>query len=259
MACSPRERDTKENMRLCVQNTFLHVKDVLDDTKCLNRSQSDPSLYSGSETSASEHFVAHDYVGHVVFTDVGNQPPKINAKGLELEICGRKAAANGHGGFAVFSDGQPKSNDAESKALAILAIAKRGGHCVFADGTNDLVETGDAVLEKEASLTRDHEAMLLLHQKGQCRPCNYSSSGRGCRNGEACNFCHLAHRKSRPCKAKRSYCRRVASQLDASAAGDPDQYTGYMRIVMLSKARLQGALLDADTGMMNMAQTQGRR
>lgn len=91
-----------------------------------------------------------------------------------------------------------------------------------------------------------------FHKQGQCRPCHYFSTKLGCANGQDCEFCHLDHPKRsrpRPCKAKRSQCKRIAGMLDSAFAHDPEQFTqamellssqsGYMKTVMKSKMRNQ--------------------
>lgn len=57
-------------------------------------------------------------------------------------------------------------------------------------------------------------AMVDLHNAGECRPCLYYNSKRGCINGDTCRFCHLAHgKKTRPCKSKRTECKQIADML----------------------------------------------
>lgn len=102
--------------------------------------------------------------------------------------------------------------------------------------------------DEDANYARSPEA----HEKGECRPCHYVNSKFGCTNGDNCSFCHLDHQKRsrpRPCKAKRTQCKRIAGLLDTVFAHDPDQFTeamellsmqsGYMRTVMKSKMRHQ--------------------
>ncbi|CAE8595779.1 unnamed protein product, partial [Polarella glacialis] len=65
-----------------------------------------------------------------------------------------------------------------------------------------------------------------------------------------CAFCHLAHPKRfrpRPCKSKRSKCKRLAGMLDSVFANDPEQFDeavsllstqgGYLQTVVKSKVR----------------------
>merc|ERR1719502_2236232 len=70
-------------------------------------------------------------------------------------------------------------------------------------------------------------AGAVHHAQGQCRPCHYVNTKVGCVNGDACAFCHLAHPRrlrARPCKSKRSKCKRLAGMLDTVLAQDPQQF-----------------------------------
>mmetsp|Transcript_1982 Transcript_1982/g.4536 ORF Transcript_1982/g.4536 Transcript_1982/m.4536 type:complete len:284 (-) Transcript_1982:99-950(-) len=88
------------------------------------------------------------------------------------------------------------------------------------------------------------------HALGTCRPCHYVYAKSGCTNGAACAFCHLPHPKRfrpRPCKSKRSKCKRLAAVLDKVFDGDPDYFQsmveelsaqgGYLNTVVKSKVR----------------------
>mmetsp|Transcript_36193 Transcript_36193/g.65675 ORF Transcript_36193/g.65675 Transcript_36193/m.65675 type:complete len:217 (+) Transcript_36193:64-714(+) len=91
----------------------------------------------------------------------------------------------------------------------------------------------------------------VLHSEGKCRPCHYYNTKTSCQNGEGCSFCHLAHPKRfrpRPCKPKRSKCKRLAGMLDAALLqDDPEKFDstvntlaakgGYLKSVVQSKAR----------------------
>merc|ERR1712232_1011290 len=85
------------------------------------------------------------------------------------------------------------------------------------------------------------------HKSGVCRPCRYMHTRNGCGSGASCVFCHLAHdKRHRPCKAKRTRCKRATVALDIAAAtgGQPRlesvahelaSQSGYMRYVVESK------------------------
>lgn len=88
------------------------------------------------------------------------------------------------------------------------------------------------------------------HALGTCRPCHYVYAKSGCTNGAACAFCHLPHPKKfrpRPCKSKRSKCKRLAAVLDKVFDGDPDYFQsmveelsaqgGYLNTVVKSKVK----------------------
>lgn len=105
---------------------------------------------------------------------------------------------------------------------------------------------------QDAAAPMTDEAQRQAHENGECRPCHYVNSKFGCSNGKDCSFCHLDHEKRsrpRPCKAKRTQCKRIAGLLDTVFANDPDQYTeamvmlstqsGYMNTVMKSKMKNQ--------------------
>jgi len=75
-----------------------------------------------------------------------------------------------------------------------------------------------------------------LHQIGQCSPCHFETSGRVCRKGEACIFCHAPHErqaKPRPRKSKRVYLRKVAEELDLKAeSSTPKAFAEYTRALV---------------------------
>lgn len=88
------------------------------------------------------------------------------------------------------------------------------------------------------------------HEYGHCKPCHYVTTRNGCSNEEQCGFCHLSHPKRfrpRPCKSKRSKCKRLAGLLDEVLANEPEQFDdvaqvlatqgGYLRTVVKSKLR----------------------
>jgi len=90
------------------------------------------------------------------------------------------------------------------------------------------------------------------HHSGQCRPCHYLQTKLGCMNGVNCEYCHLSHAKKsrpRPCKAKRTQCKRIVGMLDTVFAADPNQFaqaaemlstkSPYMRTVIRSRMKQQ--------------------
>lgn len=93
-------------------------------------------------------------------------------------------------------------------------------------------------------------AMAELHAAGNCRPCLYYNSKKGCMNGGECRFCHLAHRtKARPCKSKRTECKQIADMLHSVFGEESEEFrqaanqlsaeSPYMRTI-LGKTRLGG-------------------
>eukprot|EP00747_Dinoflagellata_sp_TGD_P215464 gnl/TRDRNA2_/TRDRNA2_88148_c1_seq1.p1 gnl/TRDRNA2_/TRDRNA2_88148_c1~~gnl/TRDRNA2_/TRDRNA2_88148_c1_seq1.p1 ORF type:complete len:174 (+),score=27.24 gnl/TRDRNA2_/TRDRNA2_88148_c1_seq1:2-523(+) len=90
----------------------------------------------------------------------------------------------------------------------------------------------------------------VTHDAGECKPCLWLTSKVGCFQGAECNFCHLSHPKksrSRPCKAKRTQCKKLVGTLDAVYNQDPDHFmetvgnlageSSYMRAILRSKMR----------------------
>lgn len=64
------------------------------------------------------------------------------------------------------------------------------------------------------------------HATGQCSPCRFAVSGRGCSKGKDCSFCHLSHSKSafaRPCKSKRIRCKKFVKSLVSLSKTDPER------------------------------------
>lgn len=110
-------------------------------------------------------------------------------------------------------------------------------------GTEDAEDEDE---EKEGTWSKGSE----LHEAGQCKPCHYVNTKAGCSNGDQCDFCHLSHQKKnrpRPCKSKRTKCKKMAGLLDQVLAEDPNQLDetvtmlatqgGYLRTVVKSKLR----------------------
>lgn len=104
----------------------------------------------------------------------------------------------------------------------------------------------DEVEENEGTWSKGSE----LHESGQCKPCHYVNTKTGCSNGEDCDFCHLSHQKKnrpRPCKSKRTKCKKMAGLLDQVLAEDPNHLDetvtmlatqgDYLRTVVKNKLR----------------------
>jgi hypothetical protein len=54
-------------------------------------------------------------------------------------------------------------------------------------------------------MTNEQQRKWLLHESGNCRPCNYQAfKTDGCRKGAACEFCHFDTRKDRRAKKRKS-------------------------------------------------------
>lgn len=84
-----------------------------------------------------------------------------------------------------------------------------------------------AAMEEDQELSEE-DALLLddasgvppsagseLHRTGACKPCLFSNTDRGCRNGADCEFCHYPHRqrRPRPCKGKRERYRKAEARV----------------------------------------------
>lgn len=90
------------------------------------------------------------------------------------------------------------------------------------------------------------------HVLGHCRPCRFVQSKAGCKNGSACNFCHLEHdrqpRCRRPWKAKRERCKHLVKQLDGVEDSEEEAQIierlakkgSYMCTVIRGKLRVAG-------------------
>lgn len=72
------------------------------------------------------------------------------------------------------------------------------------------------------------EANLLLHERGECKPCQFLSKPLGCLAGDNCTHCHFVHetvqKPCRPGKSKRNQCKRVLDALDMYRVDDPVKY-----------------------------------
>lgn len=54
-------------------------------------------------------------------------------------------------------------------------------------------------------MTNEQQRKWLLHESGNCRPCNYQAfKTDGCRKGAACEFCHFDTRKGIRAKKRKS-------------------------------------------------------
>mmetsp|Transcript_79214 Transcript_79214/g.183816 ORF Transcript_79214/g.183816 Transcript_79214/m.183816 type:complete len:189 (-) Transcript_79214:19-585(-) len=122
------------------------------------------------------------------------------------------------------------SSDSAARNPAVL----RNGHAQVDPSPN---WEGDEKPECEGSSGEEAEdkGMWSLgatqHDDGKCRPCFFSSSPVGCRNGPECRFCHYSHRglrRPRPCKERRvrykrsieQQVQRMAEQQEALAADE---------------------------------------
>lgn len=90
----------------------------------------------------------------------------------------------------------------------------------------------------------------MLHDSGQCRPCNYFVKKGGCGEKDACQFCHLEHetpRRLRPCKVKRERCKHMVESLASrdlevvERMGEISERSSlqgsYMRTIMATQAK----------------------
>lgn len=97
----------------------------------------------------------------------------------------------------------------------------------------------------------------VLHSSGGCKPCQYSTGSRECKQGAACKFCHLCDvKRPRPRKAVRERCKQMAQRLDEFHS-NPEalevvatamaQKSAYMDIVVKGKLKLLGEEQEADS------------
>jgi len=79
--------------------------------------------------------------------------------------------------------------------------------------------------EDQVDVANIDPATVELHNSGECRPCLYYNSKRGCMNGANCRFCHLAHgKKTRPCKSKRTECKQIADMLHTVFGEESEEF-----------------------------------
>eukprot|EP00419_Tripos_fusus_P062635 CAMPEP_0172932308 /NCGR_PEP_ID=MMETSP1075-20121228/219935_1 /TAXON_ID=2916 /ORGANISM="Ceratium fusus, Strain PA161109" /LENGTH=365 /DNA_ID=CAMNT_0013793635 /DNA_START=110 /DNA_END=1207 /DNA_ORIENTATION=- len=84
------------------------------------------------------------------------------------------------------------------------------------------------------------------HGSGLCRPCHYCHTEEGCKNKEACQFCHLPHtsiNEKRPGKARRHRCRLLADTVkDSAEVLDHGEYLNVLESVGSNSAYMQRVL-----------------
>jgi len=84
------------------------------------------------------------------------------------------------------------------------------------------------------------------HGAGQCRPCHFAHTKDGCKDKEACQFCHLPHTsmsQKRPSKPRRRQCRVLASLVqEACEILNPGEYSDVVEHLGSSSTYMQKVL-----------------
>mmetsp|Transcript_24740 Transcript_24740/g.57475 ORF Transcript_24740/g.57475 Transcript_24740/m.57475 type:complete len:179 (-) Transcript_24740:50-586(-) len=97
----------------------------------------------------------------------------------------------------------------------------------------------DPILQEDCGFDPSNNTWSIgseRHGEGTCRPCFFSASPVGCRNGTDCRFCHMSHRgmnRPRPCKERRARYKKLIEQqkqalLAKSTAWEPPTPTEQM-------------------------------
>eukprot|EP00416_Gambierdiscus_australes_P034568 CAMPEP_0171116782 /NCGR_PEP_ID=MMETSP0766_2-20121228/91066_1 /TAXON_ID=439317 /ORGANISM="Gambierdiscus australes, Strain CAWD 149" /LENGTH=194 /DNA_ID=CAMNT_0011579243 /DNA_START=34 /DNA_END=618 /DNA_ORIENTATION=- len=139
--------------------------------------QGDPSSATESESQDS-----HLQEGHEVFASGSSSSERADSAPVGRAAAQQTAASSAH---------EPENDERD-------ATPARDGDD---EGMQSVGDAG-ADLNDEGSWSLG----AAKHDDGTCRPCFFSSSPVGCKNGADCRFCHLSHRglrRQRPCKERR--------------------------------------------------------
>lgn len=104
-------------------------------------------------------------------------------------------------------------------------FSRSGSECPSGDGTSEDPEDSDEEEQGPRPKIYEWSAGSIGHEVGQCKPCNYLNSKRGCLNGKACTFCHQWHKRPnrpRPHKHQRVKNRRDRAMMEMQAGGSAD-------------------------------------
>jgi hypothetical protein len=227
-----REKESQpegENLRLHVQNTFLHVKDEDVEATRLSRSWSDSSLCSSSRKSG--------------FSREDLEAPLSGSERLDMN---RSPSPSKQVAFA--STGS-HSQDSHSQENSIDSSSMSGASCSLEEGI-----TGGSLVKSDR---RGWSAGSDKHNLNQCNPCAWNWRPPGCVNGTSCLFCHMcpegalkSRRKERVAmiKAERSMNRTSQSSGVASRSAPLTMY-----VQPLQHPNSDQCLADPSTGISNMS------
>jgi len=169
------------------------------------------------------------------------------SKGRENHIIWGDCEKMNSGGDTSSGDFQGSVEKARMKGLTLLdesslsstegasnsnhRAVDPGGHIAARlEELGTITEIGDVAeateLMKKAGMWSVGSAK---HGAGQCRPCHFVHTKDGCKDKEACQFCHLPHtsmNQKRPSKPRRQQCQMLASVVhEASAILNAGEYS----------------------------------
>lgn len=168
-------------LKLCVLNTFLHVKDEDEDVRKLARSASDSSLHSSIHSGSSSR----------------RTPEQVGVSGAMLSTS-TDSSSWGRGPSPAMGVGAQASSPGlilRSREQAVRPPVNSQdelGHIVFgSDSESSRSHTGyPATLPDTADVPKNWSQGSELHHLGQCDPCAFHTRAAGCTNGAECTFCH---------------------------------------------------------------------
>lgn len=197
---------------LTTKNTFLDCRSPWVDAEVdwavrqaeANRPNSDPSSNSSSRSSSIGTSISvTSGSGDVSKARSYVQDIESLLQFVRFEDRVVLASSSGQQGGATIGGDQPSAESPTASPAASLAKSQAPGPAVGiwtpgAEGHEDL----------------------------SCTPCKFLFKAGSCREGEACNFCHLKHPsghpklKLRPCKGKRDRFRKMIQKLQEEVALD---------------------------------------
>lgn len=172
---------------------------------------------------------------------VAGQVPRAKDEASELEL----AAGGGQSGAALACEPYALPSPAPSP-LVLHELLPPPLLSTETPRTTERVEVGPVDSQSHAprSLPATADWSSNMHAKGACRPCGWFWKPVGCKNGEACQHCHLcpdgALRARKKAKAAQGRLDRLDEQPEGSCPGGQSDSTGGRAVELIT-------MIDSDT------------
>mmetsp|Transcript_128927 Transcript_128927/g.248386 ORF Transcript_128927/g.248386 Transcript_128927/m.248386 type:complete len:234 (+) Transcript_128927:76-777(+) len=227
----------EDNLRLYVQNTFLHVKGADEEPQKLNRSRSDssislPASSSESTLTGSRHSSNEGTHHHVIWGPVEASSVVTDSSGQHcMSPHSNDDGSKRHEGPVLDSVEFLSTSDCSSSRSGSAKL-RTEAEAVQAELHVQLLPLGSSPLpasaggEPEDAISIDNLQQFpsvgsVKHSKGTCKPCMFAHSRVGCSKGLSCPWCHYSHKNSkRPCKSKRDHFRKLIAQAEGKMFGE---------------------------------------
>jgi len=185
---TPRDemQERKQDLQVCVQNTFLHVRDA--NEQGLARSSSSPSLSSASQSdsSAGRPVMVGTNEHHFVYpSSTGSDTIGFHCDASSDECANAPIVRVDEGNTQIGQENEPCAASARGPSMS---------------------------------------AGAELHSTGECSPCGWHWREGGCCHGAACKFCHMCgpgaieRRRRVMRKAKKEHYKPAATTASDEAA-----------------------------------------